>query len=517
MLQESDLFMDALTAATTKKEPKKRKRRPSVSKETVPTSPTSPPVAETPTPAPQPSTSPPGGNQLALKNIAPINFYQDTLSEDAENKDDDNKENNVTENLEEPSDTTAKTEEGKEADSSPVIATPVTPTDEDVCEAKKPRVDGELRGVLIHVKKKGPKKSISWKSDDILVDIRYFELDETERVNVTKTFGDMARMEMSSEREALLNRKLNNEDLMEVQTNWRVPYELDVEDPPAVPGSKSLEKDVQFAREKTVLPAFYFDKRKIPDSPEEPVPENHQMSDPTIIPLDDPESQEIDLRSTPWPEPKGQTPQVEPLPPQQMFQNLPVPYNPQFNNLNNLPPPHFQVMPQNMAPRFPVPGGLPGNFVGPPSLMPNGNINPNANMMPNGNMIGPPNLPNEIMNMNHNMNPNMFPPAAMQDGFGPGPGPDFQIYGPPNMPNLPNQNMPHKNMFPPKNFNNHRGNHNRGGFRRGANNSPNSGGNWVRMGGGNNWKRGGRGGRLCKNVQNHGYCRNRDTCPFIHP
>lgn len=68
-------------------------------------------------------------------------------------------------------------------------------------------VDG-LKSVLVLQKRKGPKKVLKWKTD--LESIRYFELDETERVNVTKTFTDMKQMEKQNEREAFeMARKLS--------------------------------------------------------------------------------------------------------------------------------------------------------------------------------------------------------------------------------------------------------------------------------------------------------------------
>lgn len=68
-------------------------------------------------------------------------------------------------------------------------------------------VDG-LKSVLLLQKRKGPKKILKWKTD--LESIRYFELDETERVNVTKTFTDMKQMEKQNEREAFqMARKLS--------------------------------------------------------------------------------------------------------------------------------------------------------------------------------------------------------------------------------------------------------------------------------------------------------------------
>ena len=64
-----------------------------------------------------------------------------------------------------------------------------------------------LKSVLVMQKRKGPKKSLKWKTE--LESIRYFELDETERVNVTKTFTDMRLMEKQNEREAFqMARKL---------------------------------------------------------------------------------------------------------------------------------------------------------------------------------------------------------------------------------------------------------------------------------------------------------------------
>lgn len=310
----------------------------------------------------------------------------------------------------------------------------------------------------------------------------------------------MAKMDISSEREALImSRKLANDDTMEPQTMWRMLYICDQPELLAAPGSKSLEKDIQFAREKSVLPAMYFDKRRIPDSPEEPIPENHQMSDPVIIPLEDPESQEIDLRTTPWPEPKGPPPQIEPQPLPPMFPN--VPFNPNFNNMGNMPP---SVPFVGVPPRFPGPGGPlgpmgpgPGAF-GPPNMMHN-------------NMMGPPINPPEMMNQGP-VNPVMY-----------GHGPDGYM-GPGNEQNFPMQQFngpqgPNMNMFGPNNFN-HRGGDGdgRGGYRRGGGNN----GGWVRTNGPrNNWKRGrgsggGRGSRPCKNIQNHGYCRNGDNCPFLH-
>ncbi|XP_022900944.2 serine/threonine-protein phosphatase 1 regulatory subunit 10-like isoform X1 [Onthophagus taurus] len=440
VLQESDIFMDALTAsANSKKEPKKKKRRASVSKDTP-----SSPSEETPTTPTTPTTS----------LITPANFYQDTLN--TENGDKEGKED-------------TKDEDGS-----------ATPTDaEEKMDVTENRDPTELRGVLVHVKKKGPKRSIRWKPDAELVEVQYFELDETERINVYKTFGEMSKMEMCGERQALQmsrNRQSLLDDNMEPKTAWRLLIEIDVKPALVEPGLKSLEKDIQFAREKTTisLPPFL----RLTDTPAEPDPEVHQRTDPIPIPLEDPENGEsADTTVQPWPEPKGspphvpQVPQIFPM--QQTFPN--------FNMPN--PPQQFQNPP--FTPNFMPPNMMQGNM----------------NMAMNGpNMM--PNMPPEMMNPQ-----NMFV-GPKPDNFNQ---PEFNQFN-------QNQNM----MFPQNNFN-MRG---RGGFRGrgGMGNGP-----WVRMNGPGpgawNQRGGGVGmpprgappGRICKNVRNHGYCRNSNNCPFFHP
>jgi protein phosphatase 1 regulatory subunit 10 len=64
-------------------------------------------------------------------------------------------------------------------------------------------------GVLVHKARRGPKKSVKWKEEKDLITIKLFELDETERVNVTRNFVDMKLIERSHEREAFrMARKL---------------------------------------------------------------------------------------------------------------------------------------------------------------------------------------------------------------------------------------------------------------------------------------------------------------------
>ncbi|KAF5301196.1 hypothetical protein FQA39_LY19104 [Lamprigera yunnana] len=277
------MFMDALAAsATTKKEPKKRKRRASVSKDSM-----------GPSPPPSPSSN---AGVTNLKNLSPPKFYQDTLETEEPKPE--------AESAEPGSNTDEVVGENAPMDTSDRVPSPTVPInkEESVAEEEEQpvtRVNNGLKGVLVHGKRKGVKKSIKWKPDDELVDIQYFELDETERVNVTKTFGDMAKMDVRGEREALqMSRKLPNEDVMDAHTIWRIPYEVDLTEPLAEPGCKSLEKDIQFAREKSVLQAIYFNKKMLPESPAEPDPEMYQVKDAIVIPIDAADNPDHDFRDT---------------------------------------------------------------------------------------------------------------------------------------------------------------------------------------------------------------------------
>lgn len=531
--------MDALNASATanKKDPKKRKRRPSTNKDTTNTSDksqastTSPPTSPTKTEASDP-TSP---SALALKAIStPFNFYQDTLNTE-------NSEPEKGENEEKP-------DVDDDDDVKPVATKkvrPLTPTEDEEDEDhnimtideedKKPRV---LKSVLFHGKRKpGPKRTVQWKEDSELVEIQYFELDETERVNVTRNFTDAAKMELCSERETMqLFRKTPNEDIMEVQINWRTPLiEVEINPPGPEIVVRSLEKDIQFAREKSCLQALYFNKRSVPDSPGEPDPEHHQITDPVHIPLEPiDEEQQDDSKGVvpPWPEPKGSPPppaQPQPLPPPQFNQQNTINMGNQHPMMH--PNQHVQMGQQQN------PMGMGGGFGGPQFMGPQGNFHPQQGGpqpfqggMPfgGGNFMGPPGPGCNIM-MDWNAQIMQQQPMGgvhdqqqMMQNNGPGMfgQNDFNNMHDNNFPQpfMPQQNQPnfHHNNFPGRG---------RGGFRRGG-----GGGPWIRMNGPNNWNNrgggdrpvrgrgdGGGGPRICKNIKNHGYCRNRDNCAFYHP
>ncbi|KAK2578691.1 hypothetical protein KPH14_011659 [Odynerus spinipes] len=483
VLQESDMFMDALTASTKSKEPRKRKRRTSITKdgpsETKKQEVTNADSREV-TPPP---TSPSSTDEKSPVVVKPnFKFYQDTLEteEDKEQKEKESSGEEIKRDKEDSIDSQKDSRDNNDDDGSS------TPTPEDDNEETKVSdspeevssdgldvvkkenspypeiryVDG-LRSVLLLQKRKGPKKSLKWKTD--LESIRYFELDETERVNVTKTFTDMKQMEKQNEREAFqMARKLSTEDLMEERTRWKPLIPIDL--PPALvePGKDSREKDIQYAREKGILQALYFNRSMIPDSAAEPDEERHHIiTDPKIIPLDDltgNKESEKDFTNMTWPEPKpqlsvqpstmtnfhyppyshNQQPMMAPVGPQGPIN--PMPQMPQ----QMIPPTHMGQIGPEIAGPMPAGGG--GWRTGDGKVVvPDVGMNPMANMpgtfpqameggpmVPPG-MMGPPPMYNqqqdgygmmgpEDMGFN-NMNPNNFqgPPGPMY-----GPGPNFQ-------------------------------------------------------------------------------------------
>ncbi|CAK9832319.1 Serine/threonine-protein phosphatase 1 regulatory subunit 10 [Anthophora retusa] len=557
VLQESDMFMDALTASTKSKEPRKRKRRTSITKD----GPTEAKKQETASndnrDVTPPPTSPPSADEKSPVVVKPnFKFYQDTLEtdEDKEQKEKENSDEDVRKEKEETTLDDQKENRVFKADIDDDTGSN-TPTPEDDTEEKtsdSPEdsssmsdstkrdstypeiryVDG-LRSVLLLQKRKGPKKVLKWKTD--LESVRYFELDETERVNVTKTFTDMKQMEKQNEREAFqMARKLSNEDLMEERTRWKPLIPIDVPPPLVEPGKDSREKDIQYAREKGILQALYFNRSMIPDSAAEPDEERHHVySEPKIIPLDDltgNKESEKDFTSMPWPEPK---PQLQPQTPAVSNFHYPsfphnqqpvmAPMGPQ-TSMGPIPQISQQMMgPSHMGPLGPEIGGPistgggggwrtgDGKVVVPDGMgmNPMGNM-PNAfppgmesgPMVPPG-MMGPPPMYNqqqegygmmgpEDMGFN-NMNPNNFqgPPGPLY-----GPGPNFQ--GP-------------------------RGGgpmHGRGrgvpgpGWYRGGGGPPGRGG-W--RGGGGGWRGSGKQPPVCRQFSKNGYCRVGDKCQYLHP
>ncbi|CAH8568168.1 unnamed protein product [Dicrocoelium dendriticum] len=129
-----------------------------------------------------------------------------------------------------------------------------------------------------------PKKRVSWADEDKLQSFFYFELDESERVNVNRvSLEEIRRKELSMERQVF---RRNSDDAIITSQKWHTPLPLErmflVE-----PGYKSSERQVQTERERYVLQAIYFTRESIPSTPEEPDPEVVEASAPLDIPLED--------------------------------------------------------------------------------------------------------------------------------------------------------------------------------------------------------------------------------------
>lgn len=554
--------MDALSAATTSKKDaaRKRKRKDSASGPSTPdapNTPTSPMVSSLLTPpskiqavaadkiattSDEPSAAPTSTSAVKLEAV-PLKFYQDTLT-DSEVKDDETKIPAVAE-----AEFTPNSEDSDEDDKPLNTLIKAKSTADDVVNVKKepneiaddnikidevakvveeilPKLPGPgcgpngPPGVLIIHRRKGPKKQLKWRPQEQLEEVRYFELDENERVNVTKTFVDMKQMERSTEREGfMMARKTNADDLMTEQIPWSALFV--VEDVPTQPdGGNSTERQVQIARELNVLKALYFNKLTIPDSPAEPNIEHVPFIEPQVIPLEDitgnPDAVS-NFRDMAWPESRGSPPlKVAGL--DEGMGNLP--FNDAFGSFPFNP--MQKPVPGPMGPgMWPMEGPGPGPMGGPM----NGPMGPNA--------IGGPGMPPPMFNGM----PMNGPPMEMMNG---------------NMGNNMNMGGPHMNGMnnfgpngpnfngPPQGFNNFGGgngpmhgneNRGRGGGGRGGGggqwfgpNGPPSNNNWRGGGGGMGGNNNGGGGRpqwmirnrICKSFQK-GYCRNGDKCNFLHP
>lgn len=485
--------MDALTAsATNKKEPRKRKRRISGSKDNSTSGDGSPPASPT---TPQTPTSP----TVEESKSTPLRFYQDTLDTEEDDKD---KEIRSKSPMEEVKDAI-------------VSESPMSPCDKDdinislkleINEDDPPPpviMPGGLRSVLSVHKRKGPKKTLTWRT--VIQDVQYFELDETERVNVTKTFSAMKQMEHTHEREAFKKgRNITNDDFMEEKTMWRKLIPIDgLKGAIVEPGVNSKEKEIQKVRQEKVMQAMYFNS-KIPDSPAEADHEILPASEPVSIPLEDvtgATESVNNFQNTPWPDPKVTPPTVKPnpgMPNPQMFPNGP-PFNPGFNGIPfGMPGPGYQ---QGMMP--PMAGGeWAGN--GPNMMMNEGMPNPDMFMGP-GPGPGPGMGPGSMFSGQTNDYPMMDVGSTAPTGFQPGFNNQMGPGGPPMGMNRPMGPFGFKN---------------RGGVRGPA---PRGGHMGWRSKGPGNWNgphRGGSGhrgnGRLCTHFQKKGFCRHGDSCPFVH-
>ncbi|NXV92687.1 PP1RA phosphatase, partial [Calonectris borealis] len=152
-------------------------------------------------------------------------------------------------------------------------------TSGDTKTTENPTESGQL------TKKGRKKKTVSWPEESKLREYFYFELDETERVNVNKIkdFGEAAKREMLMDRQAFETARRLSHDAMEEKVPWFYPKLLDLPAPLVVPGSGSRERFTQAERVKGILQELFLSK----ESPHEPDPESYEPLPPKLIPLDE--------------------------------------------------------------------------------------------------------------------------------------------------------------------------------------------------------------------------------------
>nr|XP_033772807.1 serine/threonine-protein phosphatase 1 regulatory subunit 10 [Geotrypetes seraphini]XP_033772808.1 serine/threonine-protein phosphatase 1 regulatory subunit 10 [Geotrypetes seraphini] len=138
-------------------------------------------------------------------------------------------------------------------------------------------------------KKGKKKKTVSWPEESKLREYFYFELDETERVNVNKIkdFGEAAKREMMKDRQAFETARRLSHDAMEEKVPWVYPRLIDMTTCLVDSGSSSQEKFTQAEREKGILQELFLSKESVPESPYEPDPETFEPIPPKLIPLDE--------------------------------------------------------------------------------------------------------------------------------------------------------------------------------------------------------------------------------------
>lgn len=478
-LVETDLFSDALNMESTSRkraiDAKKRKRRVSVSDKT-----------------PQSPTTTSG---------IPMKFYQDTLSEEGEDKKASNNNKDQSPEKENEKDGKNGVNKTKKLRSSTSLEE-TSPGDDETAAAAVKEEDVEMEvvekkppgigtgpngppGILKVFNTRSKKKSIQWRTQEELVEVRYFELDVEERINVNRQFSECRQADINLEREKMLMaRNLPKVDFMETKIKWSQLIELD-----GVPkhpnGEQSTERKTQLDRERMILPAFW-NRDMLPISPVEPDHETHPFVEPKVIPENDltgnPDGV-TDFTHIAWPESKGEAPTNNPN------LNHFVSYNNQFPNATpytttiQQPPPI--AGPWANAP----PALLAASALGQPPPFVDPSINPLAFSLPGNQFIGVP--------------PGMMPP--MPNNF----------VGPPpvNFPSNNNQRGPDRNNWV-------RGNSDRAGRRP----------DWSSDRDRRNWnsdrdrrdtrdRRDDRGNRpgLCRQFIKYGNCRQGDKCIYYHP
>ncbi|XP_062384894.1 serine/threonine-protein phosphatase 1 regulatory subunit 10 isoform X2 [Sardina pilchardus] len=170
--------------------------------------------------------------------------------------------------------------------------TPVPAEDPEAMDTStdKPNALVEIRGDEENLTKKGKKKkNVTWAEEEQLKEYFYFDLDETERVNVNKIkdFGEAAKRELMMDRQTFEMARRLSHDTMEERVPFTPPRPISLPTSLVNFGANSTEKLTQRDREMGILQEIFLSKESVPDSPHEPDPEPYEPMPPRLIPLDE--------------------------------------------------------------------------------------------------------------------------------------------------------------------------------------------------------------------------------------